>query len=381
MKRTLYYLSILFAVLCHTACGRHETASHFTTGGDTITMRHAENITLVDFDGYTVATLRNPWDSLKILHTYVLVDKQLNGRFKAEDFPQSTVINIPIKKALIFSSVHCGLFDELGVSDNIAGVCDLQYIKLPKILKACQNGRVADCGNGMSPDIERIIELHPDAMLISPFENSGGYGRVEKLNIPIIECADYMETSPLGRAEWMRFYGRLTGCPEKADSLFNKIEKEYLGLSRKARSQPQYPTVLAELKNSGAWYVPGGKSTTGRLFADAGANYIFSNLSQSGSVPLAFETVFNAANKADYWFIKYNQRTDKTYSELERDYAPYAHFEAFKQRRIYGCNTGHRPFYEETPYHPERLLQDIITIIHPQISNNSHTRYFSKLKE
>ena len=268
-----------------------------------------------------------------------------------------------------------------GHADHIAGICDLQYIKLEKVRKACLEGRVADCGNGMNPNIERIIDLHPDALLISPFENSGGYGRVEKLGIPIIECADYMESSPLGRAEWMRFYGLLTGTASQADSLFNQVEQTYLSLSRLAQNEPDRPTVLGELKNGAAWYVPGGQSTTGQLFEDAGSHYVFASLKQSGSVPLSFETVFNKGEHADFWFIKYNQAIDKTYGELRRDYAPYSHFDAFKNRRIFGCNTNRVPFYEETPYHPERILKDLIKILHPKLLEGYSTQYFTNLAE
>lgn len=379
MKRNLFYLHILCAVLCLTACGGHKTASSSDqTKGDTLVMRHARNLTIIRHKDYTTVELRNPWDTLKTLHTYLLVDKH---QPQPSSLPEGTVVKVPVEKAVIYSAVHCGLFDELGVTDHIGGVCDLQYIKLDKVRKACAEGRIADCGNGMNPDIERIIDLHPDALLVSPFENSGGYGRVEKLDIPIIECADYMESSPLGRAEWMRFYGLLTGTAPQADSLFNQIEQTYLALSRQARSQSTHPTVLGELKNGAAWYVPGGQSTTGRLFEDAGGHYVFADLKQSGSVPLSFETVFNKGQYADFWFIKYNQATDKTYRELQRDYTPYSHFEAFRNHHIYGCNTNRVPFYEETPYHPEKILKDLIKILHPQLLTDYSTQYFTNLAE
>lgn len=379
MKRNLFYLHILCAVLCLTACGGHKTASSSNDQeGDTLVMRHAKNLTVIHYDYYTAVKLRNPWDTLKTLHTYILVDKNSP---EPSSLPEGTIVRIPVEKALIYSSVHCGLFDELGIADHIAGICDLQYIKLEKVRKACLEGRVADCGNGMNPNIERIIDLHPDALLISPFENSGGYGRVEKLDIPIIECADYMESSPLGRAEWMRFYGLLTGTASQADSLFNQVEQTYLSLSRLAQNEPDRPSVLGELKNGAAWYVPGGQSTTGQLFEDAGSHYVFASLKQSGSVPLSFETVFNKGEHADFWFIKYNQAIDKTYSELQRDYAPYSHFDAFKNRRIFGCNTNRVPFYEETPYHPERILKDLIKILHPKLLEGYSTQYFTNLAE
>ena len=115
-----------------------------------------------------------------------------------------------------------------------------------------------NAGDAMNPDIEKIIDFHPDAILLSPFENGGGYGRIEKLGVPIIECADYMETSPLGRAEWMRFFGLLFGRQQQADSLFYRVRNEYIRLKGLVGKLNRRPTLISELKNGSAWYVPGG---------------------------------------------------------------------------------------------------------------------------
>lgn len=237
--------------------------------------------------------------------------------------------------------------DKLGAAGCIGGVCDLKYIKLPVIQDGYRNGTVTDCGDGMNPDMEKIIDLHPDAILLSPFENSGGYGRVEKLNIPIIECADYMETSALGRAEWMRFYGLLFGVVSKADSLFAEVDSCYNQLRKRASLSSSSLSIVSELKSGSAWYVPGGCSTIGRLFNDACGRYAFAEDKHSGSIPLAFETVFDKAGDADVWTIKYNRDRDMTYSDLKADYIGYTGFKAFKTRNIYGCNTAKVPFMKK----------------------------------
>ena len=109
-----------------------------------------------------------------------------------------------------------------------------------------------------------------------------------------------METSPLGRAEWLRFYGLLVGQEQRGDSLFAQIEKEYLALKDLAAQATSRPTVLSDLKYGSAWYIAGGQSTTGRLYADAGADYVFAELPNSGSVPMAFETVFDKGEQRCY---------------------------------------------------------------------------------
>lgn len=379
MKKILLSAYIVTWVLLLSACGRGSKTSSLQAEGDTVRMKYSSLLQIVKHADYTVVTIRNPWDTLKVLHTYLLADRE---KPLPEHLPEGTVVRTPLQKSVIYSSVHCSLWSELDELKGIGGVCGLEYIKLPQIQEGCRNGSIVNVGNSMNPDIERIIDLRPDAILLSPFENSGGYGRVGKLNIPIIECADYMETSALGRAEWMRLYGLLLGKEAQADSLFAGIEKEYLTLTQQVKSQNlKRPTVISEMKNSSAWYIPGGNSTMGRLYQDAGADYVFASLSNSGSVPLAFETVFDRGGNADIWLIKYNQPQDKTYSELERDYAPYARFKAFQDRKVYGCNTNHVPFYEESPFHPELLLKDLIKIFHPELLPDYDLKYFSNLAE
>ena len=379
MKKILLSAYIVTWVLLLSACGGGSKTSSLQAEGDTVRMKYSSLLQIVKHADYTVVTIRNPWDPLKVLHTYLLADRE---KPLPEHLPEGTVVRTPLQKSVIYSSVHCSLWSELDELKGIGGVCGLEYIKLPQIQEGCRNGSIVNVGNSMNPDIECIIDLRPDAILLSPFENSGGYGRVGKLNIPIIECADYMETSALGRAEWMRLYGLLLGKEAQADSLFAGIEKEYLTLTQQVKSQNlKRPTVSCEMKNSAAWYIPGGNSTMGRLYQDAGADYVFASLSNSGSVPLAFETVFDRGGNADIWLIKYNQPQDKTYSELERDYAPYARFKAFQDRKVYGCNTNHVPFYEESPFHPELLLKDLIKIFHPELLPDYDLKYFSNLAE
>ena len=139
--------------------------------------------------------------------------------------------------------------------------------------------------------------------------------------------------------------------------------------------------TVSELKSGSAWYVPGGRSTIGRLFNDACGRYVFSEDKHSGSIPLAFETVFDKAGDADVWTIKYNRDRDMTYADLKADYTGYTGFKAFKTRNIYGCNTAKVPFYEETPFRPDYLLADLIQILHPEIGDLGGLRYFCKLNE
>ena len=384
---------MIFALV---ACGGNKS-DRSEEVGDTIPMKYARNLTMVRYADRTEVMIRNPWDTTAVLHHYILMNEELRNKNEelatahAQETGNSsflilnsslsgTPVRTPLRRAGIFTAVHCGLVKELGCEPAIRGICEIEYINIPSIKRAVSEGRVANFGSAMEPSIEGIMDAQPDALLISPFENSGGYGRVERLGIPIIECADYMEFSPLARAEWMRFYGRLFGVGERADSLFLEVERRYLALRDEANHVSHRPTLIAERPYSGVWYVPGGSSAMGVLYHDAGADYLFYDRKKNGSLALSVETVFEVGQQADIWLIKYNQPTPLTRRQITADYPPFAHFRAVETGRVYGCNQETSRFYEETPYHPDRLLANLVEIIHPEFGIKAEKSYFCPLE-
>ena len=356
------------------SCGGRQSASP-QAEGDTVRFKYATQLSVVRYDGYTVATLKNPWKEGMILHQYVLVPAD------AAEIPANihgaTIVRVPLSRSMIFSTVHCAMLMDLGKQDCISGVADLKYIKIPWIQQQVKQGRISDVGDGLSPVVEKIIDQRPDALFLSPFENSGGYGKLEDIDIPIVECAEYMESSPLGRAEWLRFYGMLFGCEEKADSLFDAIVKNYNTLKALAKNKTQ--KVLLDKVTGSVWYVPGGKSTIGQMIQDAGGVNPWANDEHNGSVSLPFEAVLEKAGEADIWLFRYSSDHDITYDELRSEHHGYNQFKAFRNQQVYGCNVELSLFYEETPFHPDWLLNDFIRILHPELDGLAPLRYYKKL--
>ena len=356
-----------------------------------VSLHYATNLTCERGEGYSLWTLRNPWDTTAVLHRYLLIADSAQPDLSKLHADYS-IIKTPVRSAGVATAVHCGLLDELGVADCITGVCEKEYIDLPAVTDGLAAGRIADFGNGMNPNIERIMDVAPEVLLLTPFEHSGGYGRVERLGIPIIECAEYMEVSPLARAEWIRFYSELFGAEERADSIFCAVEQNYLALkaaaasavtdsSSSAEGHHRPPTLLTEQLYGGQWFVPCGQSTMGIMFADAGADYLFRSRSGSGSTALSFETVLDEAQDADIWLLKFNSQQPLTYRQLAVDYQPYTRFRAYRERHIYGCDLTHNHFYEETPFHPDRLLRDFIILLHPDLLPGEESVYYKPLAE
>ena len=399
------------------ACQGGKTAAADADAGDTLEMKYAKLLTIVkhgdgeDASGngegaeyqYAEVNVANPWKAGTLLHRYILIPKGEEGdETVARLALQRTsgmgcitdTVRTPVERSAVFIAPHCQLMYELGCQQAIRGVCDLNYINIPDVRKraasagkassgnASAQNSIVDCGSSMAPDIERIIALKPEAILVSPFENSGGYGKLDKLHIPIIEAADYMESSPLGRAEWMKFYGMLFGnssktadgnaskavlsasCEATADSLFSQIEKEYLKLKAEAGKLPKGLSILTERKTGNVWYVPGGQSTIGILLKDANARYIFSDDQHSGSLPMSPEQILAKGKQVDVWAFKYFGGAPLSQVQLLQEYDGYKALAAFNRGNIYQVDTSTVPYFELTSFHPELLLREFIILAH-----------------
>ena len=445
MNRKIYIFGALLALLVLTACQGGKTTAGEAEEGDTLKMKYAKLLTIVKYGEkgtassdkdaedaeyqYAEVNVANPWKAGTLLHRNILIPKGKEGdktvtrlalqRTSGMGCTTDTV-RTPVERSAVFIAPHCQLMYELGCQQAIRGVCDLNYINIPDVRKraasagkassgnassgnassenassgnASAQNSIVDCGSSMAPDIERIIALKPEAILVSPFENSGGYGKLDKLHIPIIEAADYMESSPLGRAEWMKFYGMLFGkdknisttvagkalttvagkaseatlpasCELKADSLFAKIEKEYLKLKAEAGKLPKGLSILTERKTGNVWYVPGGQSTIGILLKDANARYIFSDDKHSGSLPMSPEQILAKGSQVDVWAFKYFGGAPLSQVQLLQEYDGYKALAAFSRGNIYQVDTSTVPYFELTSFHPELLLREFIILAH-----------------
>lgn len=400
MKKKKYILWIATMAITLTACQGGKTAAGMEEGGDTLQMKYAQLLTIVSHDegSYTEVKVHNPWKEGTELHRYILVPKgkegdatmaKLAGQAHGEGKKAAALgvktdtVRTPLESNLVFTAPHCQLLTELGCQNAITGVCDKDYINIPDIKSRAQaDAKVAhpimDCGSSMQPDIERIIALHPEALLISPFENNGGYGKLDKLRIPIIETADYMETSPLGRAEWIKLYGLLLSS-SKADSLFSAIEKEYLQLKAEAAKLPLGLSILTERKTGNVWYVPGGKSTMGILLRDAHAKYIFADDQHSGSLSMSPEQIIAKGNQVDVWAFKYFGGNALTRQDLLAEYQGYQALKAFQTGTVYETDTSCEPYFELTSFHPEILLREFIILSHPEAGDKfGKLRFYKK---
>lgn len=367
------------------ACGGERMPAGKHVGGDTLRMAYAQLLTIVRHADYTTVDMADPWHKGRMLHRYVLVARSDSARVaQAGGLPEGTVVYTPIERSVVFGTPHCQLLYWLGAQGAITGVCDRQYVNIPdvqrRIGRPLAAGGIADCGNGMAPSIERIVEQEPQALLISPFEDNGGHGQLGKVGIPIVECAEYMETSAMARAEWVKFYGLLFGRSSEAEALFHEVDSCYQALKHMAAQTATRRSILTERKTGGVWYVPGGRSSIGMLIADAGGSYVFAADDHSGSLPLALETVVDKAADTDVWAFKYSGSQLLTRADLLNEYQGYKGLKAFQKGEIYECNSTQRPFFEEVSFRPDWLLREFIILLHPELRLGA-LRYYEKCRE
>lgn len=347
------------------------------------TLEYAEGLKITYFKDFTSVTLRDPWDTVKTRKVYILAPKATlasSPGLKDTLSKMGILIATPVERAVIYTSVHAAMAAQLGVLDKVCGVCEPEYITSNEVLERIKNQQIADLGQSTSPNVEKIIELGCDVIIASPFENSG-YGAAEKLGIPIVEAADYMENHPLGRTEWVKFYGLLFGCEAAAQEQFLATCSRYNSVKGICTEVTERPSVVLERKWGQTWGVPAAGSYVGTLHRDAGADYVFGDITSASSVHMTFEQVFDRGCDADFWLFKYSGGKPMTLDDLKGEYLPYSDFKAFKTQNIFACNTLVSTYYDDITLHPDRILADLICIYHPELLPDHKLQYYFRLEK
>lgn len=338
-------------------------------------MRYATLLDMEEHPEGTWVTVKNPWHAGQVVQRYLLTEQTAAS---LRDLPEHCqVVKVPVQRIAALSSVHAALFYELGAGNRVVGLADAEFVVSDTLRKSLASGRLKPLGSSMQPDAEQLAALKAEVLLQSPYQGAPPQTCERLPGVQSVCCADYMETSALGRAEWMRFYGRLVGCGEAADSIFRQVEAAYLATCEKvaAGGEPA-PGLLCDRKQGASWPLPGGKSYLGKMFEDAGARYLFADQAHSGTVCLSPEEVYARASQADVWIVKYGGKNRLSLQEMKQDDAVSARFRPWQSGQVYACNTLKTPYYEEVPFHPDLLLADLAALFHPSLFPGHVFRYY-----
>ena len=342
-------------------------------------MRYAHNVTVSEKDyGYLMEVIC-PWDTTLTLGKFALVKDTT-----AVVGEGVTLVKVPVQSVVSFSATQWSVFLRLGEIDRVKGILEGRFVTDSTMRSLLEQEKVYDIGTEAAANIERMIQIQPDILLYSPYFD-GNQGGLNITGAVLFPFADYMENTPLGRAEWIRVIGMLIGCEEKANAWFDDIERRYNALSTLCAEVEHRPTVFSDLAFNGQWYVAGGRSYMAKLFADAGADYIWKDNPSTASVPMDAESILAKAQHADYWRVINSNPFPMTYASLAKENPVYPLFDAYKNRQIIVCDILSTGYFEQSQCEPDLLLADFIHFFHPELLTGEwegyQTRYYHLMEK
>jgi iron complex transport system substrate-binding protein len=375
LKAIYLFIVLLFSVSC-----KNETKENHSKPieGTSIILKYAKGFSITDFGTHKILEIKNPWTNADISYSFTLTSNKLYQDEKNRD-----ALITPLKKIVVTSTTHLPALELLNVEDALIGFPGTTYISSKTIRQRVDKGFIRELGKNENINTEILLELNPEVVIAFGIDdNNKTLETIKKSEIPVIFNGDWVEDSPLARAEWIKFFGVLFDKEKKADSIFNRIEANYLDAKKIASKVLKKPTVLSGALHKDIWYLPNGNSTEAQLLKDANTNYLWSNSKGTGSLTLNFETVFEIAKYADFWFSPSNYSSLEI---LEKANSHYASFKAFQNKAIYSFNntqgeSGGNLYYELGMTRPDIVLKDIIKICHPELLQNYEPFFFKPLK-
>lgn len=344
---------------------------------DEMQVEHAQGFTIEYFDHYKLMTITQPWQESGDDLAYLLVQC---GAPVPEGYDDALVVEVPVDTAVSMSTTYLAGMVALDLSDSVAAVDEFDYISSPEIRARIDAGDLAEVGSGTTVNIEALLALEPGVIFTYGGGDTGPVLRDAGLTVAL--NSDWMEASPLGRAEWVKFIAAFFNREAEANALFEGIESEYTALAALTTDMEDRPTVLLNAMYNDTWYAAGGASYMATLVADAGGDYLWAEDASTGALPLSFETVLDRASEAEVWLNpNYWFSLADGMAEDER----YALFTAFQTGSVYNSvarvnETFGNDYAESGALHPEWVLADLIAILHPELLPDHDLYYFVQLQ-
>lgn len=313
------------------------------------------------------------------MFTYAIIKK--GTKLKDPD-SYDAIVETPINSIVVTSTTHIPSLEMLGVSEMLTGFPNLNYISSPQTRKRINNGEIKELGKNEDINTEILIDLNPDAVIgFAVDSNNNTFNTISKTGIPVLFNGDWTETSPLGKAEWIKFFGVLFDKEKEADSIFSDIETKYSEAKKIAQKAKESPTVLSGAMFKDIWYLPQGKSWVAQFIEDANGDYLWKDSDGTGSLSLNLENVLVKGQNAKFWIAPgyFNSK-----EQMSNNHSVYKEFDAFKNDNIFSFvnkkgETGGVLYYELGPNRPDLILKDLIKIFHPELLKDHELYFFNKI--
>ncbi len=328
----------------------------------------------------TLIRVLQPWPEADEPFVYALVSRNSSTASHLVKEKYDAVIEVPVERVVVTSTTHIPALEALGVADRLVGFPGTDYISSDYTRGRVDSGAVANLGKNEMMNSEMTLSLRPDLVVgFGIASRNKAYETLIRAGIPVVYNGDWTEQTPLGKAEWIKFFAPFFQKEDLAEALFDSIAQAYSGARELAKKARSVPTVMSGALYKDVWYAPGGDSWAASFIRDANGSYLWDDTRDTGSLSLGLESVLSRADEADIW-ISPSQFT--SYSELENANRHYTEFRPYRNRKIYTYalskgKTGGLTFFELGPNRPDLILKDLIHILHPDVLPG-HEPYFFK---
>lgn len=360
-------------------CKKNENAAIVKAENATNSIEYATGLSIVKYEDYSVVTVSNPWPNANKDFKYILKEKDAKVPDSLETY---TTVQVPLTSVVVTSTTNIPFLEMLEVENKLVGFPHTDYISSEKTRALIDKGSVKNVGQNEKLNIEQLIELSPDLIVTFGVDNNNPMlDNLKKSGLKVLIQGDWMEQSPIGKAEWIKLYGALFGKEEQAKELFDKIVQSYNQAKKLVADKPATSKVLYGSMYEDVWYVAKGNSWVAQFMQDAKSNYLWADLKGTGSEGLSFEKVLDKAKTANIWIAS---GSFKSLDELQKANPHYGQFDAFKNKSVYNFEgklgaTGGTVYYELAPSRPDLVLKDYIKIFHPDLLASYEFTFASKL--
>lgn len=379
MKLFAYKILFLFTLLTVVGCKKETKSENKAVLNAQNEIEYASSLAIYKHNGYSIVKVINPWPNAENDFTYILKEK---NSVVPDSLQKYNTIQVPLQSIVVTSTTIVPYLEMLGVENKLAGFPHTDYISSPKTRKLIDNGTVKNVGQNEKLNMEQLIEMSPELIVTFGIDNNNSMiDNLTKSGLKVIIQADWMEQSPLGKAEWIKLYGALFGKEKEAKTQFDAIIKNYKQALNLVATKKPSATVLYGSMYQDQWYVAKANSWVAQFLKDSKANYLWSDVEGTGSIGLSFEKVLEKAKTANYWIAT---GPYKTVAELKKINPHYSQFDAFKTKQVYTFEgkigaTGGTIYYESAPSRPDLVLKDFIKIFHPELLPNYTFTFAQKL--
>jgi iron complex transport system substrate-binding protein len=360
------WLFIAFATIVCFSCSNAKDSNSLSDNLDANPTKHAKGFSIATIPNGHIVSVFNPWQGAKdITYSYALTESDHNL------VPQNVneAISVPVSRIVCLSTTHIAFIDYLNKTDLVIGISGANYVSNPSLRERVKNGMVKDVGYEQALNYELIVSLKPEVVFSYGVgaEMAGYVQKFNDLKIPVVFIGDYLEESPLGKAEWLKVFGLFVGKSIEADSLFNIIEEDYLNTKQLVSDVTSRPTVFLNTPWKDVWYFPGNKGYMATLINDAGGDYILSRLQGNQSHPFSLEAAIEQGINADIWI---NTGSSASIKEITDVVPMVRRFSSITNGKVFNNNLrlnefGGNDFWESGVVNPHLVLRDLVKIFHP----------------